>query len=108
MWVELHDGDCRTATNRRPWLRRDGRHIWLEDSCLRRPDRPDGERILVILLGATARIAQEEALQQREAELVQREAEKSALADQMEALARDFRLLADEVPAAVFRCDASG
>ena len=56
-----------------------------------------------------------EALRSREQELVAREAEKSALAaemeslaSQMEALALDFQILADEVPAAVFRCDVSG
>ena len=39
---------------------------------------------------------------------VLRKAEKSSLAAQMQALAGDFQILADELSAAVFRCDPTG
>jgi diguanylate cyclase (GGDEF)-like protein/PAS domain S-box-containing protein len=115
MWVRLHERVRNTATNRRQWTRRDGSRIWIEDSYLNREDRDGDESVLVVLWDATDRVAQEEALRSREEELVAREAEKSGLAAQMQtlagemqSLARDFQILADEVPAAVFRCDASG
>jgi diguanylate cyclase (GGDEF)-like protein/PAS domain S-box-containing protein len=115
MWVQLHEQRGNTATNRRQWIRRDGSRVWIEDAYLNRVDRDGDESVLVILWDATDRVTQEEALRSREQELVAREAEKSALAAemeslaaQMEALALDFQILADEVPAAVFRCDVSG
>ena len=101
MWVELQKGQRNMATNRRHWTRRDGSHIWLEDSYLHRVG-PDGQPVvLAVMWDATDRMVQEEALRDREEEL-------RALAAEKQALAGDFKLLADELPAAVFRCDAAG
>jgi diguanylate cyclase (GGDEF)-like protein/PAS domain S-box-containing protein len=87
MWVDLHLGETGTATSRRPWLRRDGSRIWMELSLLTRTDASGAKSVLVVAWDATQRMEQDR---------------------QLQALARDFKLLADEVPAGVFRCDPRG
>ncbi len=93
LWLELRERPGNVSTSRRPWLRKDGRSIWLEASYLNREQ--DGHApVTAVVWDITERMAQEQALRHREAEV--------------RALAEDFRLLADEVPAAVFRCRADG
>jgi diguanylate cyclase (GGDEF)-like protein/PAS domain S-box-containing protein len=93
LWADLVRAPGATATSRRRWIRADGERIWLEASYLNQGT--DGEpSIFAIVWDITRRMAEEQELADKRAEL--------------EALAADFRLLADEVPAAVFRCDGSG
>jgi diguanylate cyclase (GGDEF)-like protein/PAS domain S-box-containing protein len=94
MWQEMLQAPGSTNTSRRPWVRKDGTEIWLESSYLNLGDRGSGVVILAVVWDITERIAQEQALRQSEADL--------------RVLADDFQLLADEVPSAVFRCDAHG
>lgn len=89
-WIELMQDPQRTRTSRRLWVRRDGREVWLESSYL---VHDDGSVELVVV-DIDDRVANERALAASQAEVA--------------ALAADFRLLADEVPAAVFRCDVGG
>ncbi len=93
LWVQLRSRPGNVNTSRRPWLRKDGTSIWLEASYLNRTDSGDAP-VMAVVWDITVRMAQEQALRQREAEV--------------RALAEDFRLLADEVPSAVFRCSADG
>ncbi|MDA8279947.1 MAG: diguanylate cyclase [Actinomycetota bacterium] len=93
LWLELRTRPGNVNTSRRPWLRKDGTSIWLEASYLNREQEGDAP-VTAVVWDITERMAQEQALRQREAEV--------------RALAEDFRLLADEVPAAVFRCTADG
>jgi len=93
LWLELREHPGNVSTSRRPWLRKDGTSIWLEASYLNRAQQGDAP-VTAVVWDITERMAQEQALRQREAEV--------------RALAEDFRLLADEVPAAVFRCSADG
>jgi diguanylate cyclase (GGDEF)-like protein/PAS domain S-box-containing protein len=94
LWMELVRSPGATSTSRRKWIRADGTRIWLETSYLNQGADPDSPSILAIVWDITERMAQEQELQDKR--------------DEVEALAADFQLLADEVPAAVFRCDASG
>jgi diguanylate cyclase (GGDEF)-like protein len=94
MWIELHRMRGATITGRQQWQRRDGSLIWLDQSIVNRPDRDGDESVFAIFWDATDRIAQEQALKESKAAT--------------EALARDFQLLADQLPAAVFRCDRNG
>lgn len=93
LWLELREHPGNVNTSRRRWLRKDGTSIWLEASYLNRGQEADAP-VTAVVWDITERMAQEQALRQREAEV--------------RALAEDFRLLADEVPAAVFRCSADG
>jgi diguanylate cyclase (GGDEF)-like protein/PAS domain S-box-containing protein len=72
-----------TSTTRRRWIRRDGTEVWLEASFLNQ----GRDTILVVVWDITERRAQEQ---------------------QLGELTRQFQMLADEVPAAVFRCDTAG
>jgi diguanylate cyclase (GGDEF)-like protein/PAS domain S-box-containing protein len=82
-WSSLLAEPGATSTSRRRWLRRDGTEIWLESSYLNQ----GSDTILAVLWDITERRAQEQELAE---------------------LTRQFQMLADEVPAAVFRCDADG
>ncbi len=93
LWLELRSSVGNVNTSRRPWLRKDGTSIWLESSYLNREAEGDAP-VMAVVWDITQRMVQEQALRQREAEV--------------RALAEDFRLLADEVPSAVFRCSADG
>jgi diguanylate cyclase (GGDEF)-like protein/PAS domain S-box-containing protein len=81
-WVALKALGA-TSTSRRPWLCRDGSHIWLEASYLNR----GGDSILAVVWDITEKLRQEQALSDVTAQ---------------------FRSLADEVPAAMFHCDLDG
>ena len=94
LWLELRAAPGNVSTSIRPWMRRDGTEIWLEVSYLNRDESSPEAPVLAVAWDITERREQEEALVQREAEV--------------RALAEEFRLLADQVPAAVFRCDGSG
>jgi diguanylate cyclase (GGDEF)-like protein len=100
MWVALHD-EHGTATARRQLMRADGSRVWVDASFLQRPDRNDDESVLMVIWDATAAMAEEQARLNQTAEL-QRSEQRAA------ALAADFQMLADEVPAAVFRCEPTG
>jgi diguanylate cyclase (GGDEF)-like protein/PAS domain S-box-containing protein len=82
-WRELLADPTATFVNRRRWLRADGTEVWLESSCLH-----GGEgRIIAVLIDVTDRMARER---------------------EMEQLTAQLRLLADEVPTALARCDTEG
>jgi diguanylate cyclase (GGDEF)-like protein/PAS domain S-box-containing protein len=81
-WVALKTVGA-TSTSRRPWVRKDGSHIWLESSYLNRGD----DSIMAVVWDITEKLRQEQ-----------------ALAD----VTAQFRSLADEIPAAMFHCDLDG
>lgn len=84
-----------TITTRRQWRRRDGSMVWVENSYARRHNPLPGQSdVLLVLWDITDKIEDEEALRRSEANL--------------RLMAENFRALADEVPAAVFQCSASG
>lgn len=89
-WVALRSDPGQTRTSRQAWVRPGGGPVWLEISFLVH----DEDHIELVCLDVTERMAAEEALTRSQAELM--------------ALAEDFRLVADEVPLPVFRCDAAG
>lgn len=89
-WVALRSAPDQTRVSRQAWVRADGEPVWLEISFLVHDD----EHIELVCLDITERMAAEEALERSRTELV--------------ALAEDFRLVADEVPMPVFRCDTEG
>jgi diguanylate cyclase (GGDEF)-like protein/PAS domain S-box-containing protein len=87
LWLTLWRDPSATATTCRRWIRKDGSDIWLESSYVNRA-KPDGDRdVMVVVWDVTERLARARELQKR---------------------TQEFRLLADEVPAAVFRCEADG
>ncbi len=95
MWKQLAENVDRSYTSRRQWIRKDGTKVWVETSYAHRTDPPADEGpIILVLWDITDKLAAEEKLREREAELRR--------------LADDFRALADEVPAAVFRCSVDG
>lgn len=89
-WVELRSNPDQTRTSRHLWRHKDGSGVWLESSFLVHHD----DTVEAVMVDISDRVANEEALAASQAELA--------------ALAEDFRLVADEVPMPVFRCDADG
>jgi diguanylate cyclase (GGDEF)-like protein/PAS domain S-box-containing protein len=89
-WMQLALDPSRTRAARWRWCRKDGSEVWLESSYLVHDDG----LVEVIVVDVSEQVANEEALAASQREVT--------------ALAEDFRLLADEVPTAVFRCDAAG
>jgi diguanylate cyclase (GGDEF)-like protein/PAS domain S-box-containing protein len=88
-WVELRQDPGRTRTSREAWRHRDGSTAWLEASFL-----VDGEAVEIVMVDISERMANERALAESQREVAE--------------LAEDFRLVADEVPTPVFRCDLDG
>ena len=82
-WVAMVATVGGTSTARRPWLTKDGGHVWLEGSYLNRGH----DSVLAVVWDIAGKLKQEQ-----------------ELAD----LTAQFQVLADEVPAAVFRCDLEG
>lgn len=82
-WVKMVATPGETSTSRRPWRTKNGGHIWMEASYLNRGD----DSVLAVVWDITEKRKQEQ-----------------ELAD----LTAQFQILADEVPAAVFRCDLDG
>src|SRR5690606_36253017 len=82
-WVELTKNVGSTSASRRPWRLKEGGVIWREASCLNRGD----DSVMAVVWDITEKRKQEQ-----------------ELAD----LTAQFQILADEVPAAVFRCDLDG
>jgi diguanylate cyclase (GGDEF)-like protein/PAS domain S-box-containing protein len=101
MWWTLIAAGGNTATSRRCFLHPDGTEVWAECTYLNRLGESGKHDILWMANDITERRAQEQALIESHEEI-------RRLADESHALAEDFRLLADEVPAAVFRCDPDG
>src|SRR5690606_39066945 len=89
-WIALRSDPGQTRTSRQLWVRADGEPVWMEISFLVH----DTEHIELVCLDITERMENEAALARSQAEVA--------------ALAEDFRLVADEVPMPVFRCDADG
>jgi diguanylate cyclase (GGDEF)-like protein/PAS domain S-box-containing protein len=94
LWVDLLGRAGATATSRRCFLHPDGTEVWAELSYVNRLAGDGTGDIVWLAVDITDRRAQEQALAESH--------------DAIRDLAEDFRLLADEVPAAVFRCDADG
>ncbi len=89
-WLRLQANPEQTRTARWVWLHEDGSEPWFESSYLVH----NHDLVEVIIFDVDEQVANEKALAASQAEVA--------------ALAEDFRLLADEVPTAVFRCDATG
>jgi diguanylate cyclase (GGDEF)-like protein/PAS domain S-box-containing protein len=89
-WVGLWQNPDQTRTARWVWRHRDGRDVWLESSYLVLHD----DLVEAVVVDVDERVANELALAASQREVA--------------ALAEDFRLLAEEIPTAVFRCDAAG
>ena len=81
-------------------LRPDGTTLWVESTLLLTPPpdhpsgQPDDSTLVILIVDATGRRAQEAALE--------------ASREEARGLAEEFRLLAQEVPSAVFRADIGG
>jgi diguanylate cyclase (GGDEF)-like protein/PAS domain S-box-containing protein len=102
MWWPLITTPGGTARSRRCFLHPDGTEVWAECTYLNRlTDGGKGGDVLWIAYDITDKRVQEQALRESHAEI-------SRLAEESRALAEDLRLLADEVPAAVFRCELDG
>jgi diguanylate cyclase (GGDEF)-like protein/PAS domain S-box-containing protein len=101
LWERLTSVGGATATARRCFLHPDGTEVWAECMYLNRLTAEGQGDVLLIAYDITEKRAQELALRESHEEI-------SRLAEERSALAEDFRLLADEVPAAVFRCDPDG
>jgi diguanylate cyclase (GGDEF)-like protein/PAS domain S-box-containing protein len=87
MWAALMARPGATAASRQRVVRPDGSTLWV-DSFFVSQTNPDGTmRVLNFIHDVTEQRNQEAALEQ---------------------LAQEFRSLAEEVPAAIFRCDAAG
>lgn len=89
-WVALWEHPGQTRTARWVWRHRDGSDVWLDSSYLVHEDR----KVEIVIVDVNEQVANEQAL--------------AASQREIEALAEDFRLLAEEIPTAVFRCDALG
>jgi diguanylate cyclase (GGDEF)-like protein/PAS domain S-box-containing protein len=99
VWIALHAEPEGSQTSIRPWIRKDGSEVWLETSYVHRGEVPAGEGpVFVVSFDITERRAKEAALRQREDEL-------HILAADLQQSLDVFRLLAEEVPTPVFRCD---
>jgi diguanylate cyclase (GGDEF)-like protein/PAS domain S-box-containing protein len=94
LWLDMRLRPGAVRTTRRCWIRRGGSELWVESSYVNRMGDDGSGDVLVITWDISARRAQEAALEQSREDL--------------RSLADDFRMLADEVPAGVFRCDADG
>jgi diguanylate cyclase (GGDEF)-like protein/PAS domain S-box-containing protein len=102
MWFSLlGEGAGATRSSRRCYVHPDGTPVWVESAYLNRLEGDGRGHVLVFASDITERRAQEEALRLQTREVAR-------LAFESRLLAEDFRLLADEVPAAVFRCDDEG
>ena len=102
MWFSLlGEGAGATRSSRRCYVHPDGTQVWVESAYLNRLEGDGRGHVLVFASDITERRAQEEALRVQTREVAR-------LAAESRLLAEDFRLLADEVPAAVFRCDDEG
>jgi diguanylate cyclase (GGDEF)-like protein/PAS domain S-box-containing protein len=101
MWIALLESPGNTASARRLFVHPDGTERWTECVYLNRFG-PDGSGdVLMLCSDISARRAQEEALRRSHEEI-------RRLGEESRSRAEDFRLLADEVPVAVFRCDVHG
>jgi diguanylate cyclase (GGDEF)-like protein/PAS domain S-box-containing protein len=89
-WIALRQDPGRTRTSRESWVHRDGSAVWLQASFL----VDENGTAEVVMVDIRDQVANEQALAASQAEVAE--------------LAEDFRLVADEVPMPVFRCDAAG
>jgi diguanylate cyclase (GGDEF)-like protein len=95
MWMSLlADGKGATRSSRRCFVHPDGTEMWVERTYLNRLERDGTGDVAVFAHDITERRAQEAALRARNHDIAR--------------MADEFRMLADEVPGAVFRCDAKG
>jgi diguanylate cyclase (GGDEF)-like protein/PAS domain S-box-containing protein len=108
LWLDLRRTPGGTSSSRRRWIRKDGSEVWMESSYLNREHENAVTPVLVVVWDISERIAQERELDESRSGYRRLADEMRGLAADNEALARDFRLLADEVPSAVFRCDERG
>jgi len=87
MWSNLTANPGATAASRQRVIRPDGSSLWIDSFLVSRPE-PDGSiRVMNFINDVTEQRAQQMAIEQ---------------------LADEFRSLAEQVPAAIFRCDRSG
>jgi len=94
MWLDLLGHPGSTHTGQLHLIDTDGQGFWVDVTLFHRVGLDGESDILVVGRDVTAERARQDELRERYAELHQ--------------LAEEFRLLAEEVPAAVFRCDADG
>jgi diguanylate cyclase (GGDEF)-like protein/PAS domain S-box-containing protein len=87
MWSNLMAKPGATAASRQRVIRPDGSSLWIDSFLVSRPE-PDGTiRVMNFINDVTEQRSQQMAIEQ---------------------LADEFRSLAEQVPAAIFRCDRSG
>lgn len=108
LWLDLRRTPGATSSSRRRWIRKDGTEVWLESSYLNQEEENALTPVVVVVWDISERMAQERELDESRAGFRRLADEMRELAAENEALASDFRLLADEVPSAVFRCDEHG
>ena len=87
MWANLMANPGATAASRQRVIRPDGSSLWIDSFLVSRPEPGGSIRVMNFINDVTEQRAQQVAIEQ---------------------LADEFRSLAEQVPAAIFRCDRSG
>jgi diguanylate cyclase (GGDEF)-like protein/PAS domain S-box-containing protein len=87
MWSNLMANPGATAASRQRVIRPDGSSLWVDSFLVSRPESDGSIRVMNFINEVTEQRAQQLAIEQ---------------------LADEFRSLAEQVPAAIFRCDRSG
>jgi diguanylate cyclase (GGDEF)-like protein/PAS domain S-box-containing protein len=93
-WTDLLSRPGATRLSRRCFVHPDGTQVWAECTLVNRIDRNGQGDVLLIAYDVSERREQEELLQRSHEEI--------------RLMAEELRLLADQVPAAVFRADEDG
>ncbi|MEY2424265.1 MAG: hypothetical protein QOI95_4332 [Acidimicrobiaceae bacterium] len=87
MWANLMANPGATGASRQRVIRPDGSSLWIDSFLVSRPQADGSIRVMNFINDVTEQRAQQLAIEQ---------------------LAGEFRSLAEQVPAAIFRCDRSG
>ena len=87
MWSNLMANPGATAASRQRVIRPDGSSLWIDSFLVSRPEADGSIRVMNFINDVTEQRAEHIAVEQ---------------------LADEFRSLAEQVPAAIFRCDRSG
>jgi diguanylate cyclase (GGDEF)-like protein/PAS domain S-box-containing protein len=87
MWASLMKNPGATAASRQRVIRPDGSSLWIDSFLVSRPQADGSLRVMNFINDVTEQRAQQMAIEQ---------------------LAQEFKSLAEQVPAAIFRCDRTG
>jgi diguanylate cyclase (GGDEF)-like protein/PAS domain S-box-containing protein len=107
-WLQLIAVPGSARSSRRCLVHPDGTEVWVELNYLNRFDEDGNGDVLLVAYDITARRDQEQALLRSNEEIHRLAERHGCLAREADAIAGQFRVLADRVPAGVFRCDPDG